>query len=94
LIPAYGFGDVATRDHSVFSFGPDDQPVRTLEHVLTAYRTVVPHVHLSGPTSFAPVIYKAIDIVKKSGGRYHILVIIADGQVRIIRSIKCLIQYM
>lgn len=34
-----------------------------------------------GPTSFAPAIYQAMDIVAKSGGQYHILLLIADGQV-------------
>lgn len=35
----------------------------------------------AGPTSFAPVIEMAITIVEQSGGQYHVLVIIADGQV-------------
>ncbi|RXH98624.1 hypothetical protein DVH24_010949 [Malus domestica] len=34
-----------------------------------------------GPTSYGPVIEAAMDIVEKSGGQYHVLVIIADGQV-------------
>ncbi|XP_057995475.1 E3 ubiquitin-protein ligase RGLG5 isoform X1 [Hevea brasiliensis] len=34
-----------------------------------------------GPTSFAPIIEMAITIVEQSGGQYHVLVIIADGQV-------------
>lgn len=35
----------------------------------------------SGPTSFAPAINKAMEIVRLSGGRFHILLLIADGQV-------------
>lgn len=35
----------------------------------------------TGPTSFAPVIEMAITIVEQSGGQYHVLLIIADGQV-------------
>lgn len=34
-----------------------------------------------GPTSFAPIIEMAMTIVEKSGGQYHVLLIIADGQV-------------
>jgi E3 ubiquitin-protein ligase RGLG len=37
-------------------------------------------LQLSGPTSFVPIINQTIDIVAQSG-KYHILVIIADGQV-------------
>ncbi|KAF3334270.1 E3 ubiquitin-protein ligase RGLG2-like protein [Carex littledalei] len=35
----------------------------------------------TGPTSFAPIIEMAMTIVEQSGGQYHVLVIIADGQV-------------
>lgn len=35
----------------------------------------------TGPTSFAPIIETAIGIVDSSGGQYHVLLIIADGQV-------------
>jgi len=35
----------------------------------------------SGPTSFGPIVEMAMTIVEQSGGQYHVLVIIADGQV-------------
>ncbi|KAF8011825.1 hypothetical protein BT93_I0078 [Corymbia citriodora subsp. variegata] len=38
-------------------------------------------LHAIGPTSFAPIIDAAIDIVARSNGQYHVLVIVADGQV-------------
>nr|GLL37769.1 E3 ubiquitin-protein ligase RGLG1-like [Ipomoea trifida] len=81
LIPCFGFGDVTTHDQDVFSFYPDNRPCNGFEEALTRYREIVPHIHLSGPTSFAPIIETAIGIVDDSGGQYHVLLIIADGQV-------------
>ncbi|KDP35547.1 hypothetical protein JCGZ_08985 [Jatropha curcas] len=81
LIPCYGFGDASTHDQEVFSFNPEERPCNGFEEVLSRYREIVPHVHLAGPTSFAPIIETAIGIVDNSGGLYHVLVIIADGQV-------------
>ncbi|KAJ3672083.1 hypothetical protein LUZ60_006804 [Juncus effusus] len=80
LIPCFGFGDSTTHDHSVFGFFEDLRPCQGFEEVLERYRLIVPHLNLSGPTSFAPVINAAISIVEKSW-QYHVLVIIADGQV-------------
>ncbi|RZC92978.1 hypothetical protein C5167_021513 [Papaver somniferum] len=37
-------------------------------------------LNVTGPTSFSPIIETTIDIVEKSGRRYHVLLIIADGQ--------------
>lgn len=48
--------------------------------VLQRYRQITPQLHFSGPTDFAPLIRAAIDIVRRER-RYHILLIIADGQV-------------
>lgn len=45
-------------------------------------------VSVTGPTSFAPVIEMAITIVEQSRGQYHVLVIIADGQVSLLRTLK------
>ncbi|KAJ8770309.1 hypothetical protein K2173_013263 [Erythroxylum novogranatense] len=81
LIPCYGFGDASTHDKDVFSFYPEDRPCNGFEEVLSRYRELVPHVRLAGPTSFAPIIETAIEIVDVSGGQYHVLLIIADGQV-------------
>eukprot|EP00727_Mastigamoeba_balamuthi_P010684 m51a1_g6238 hypothetical protein (266) ;mRNA; f:5399-6571 len=80
LIPAYGFGDVTTTDRAVFPFYPDERPCYGVAEVLQRYSEIAPHVQLSGPTSFEPIISKAIDIVARTK-QYHILVIVADGQV-------------
>lgn len=93
-IPCYGFGDTLTQDHSVFSFASDSG--LPFEQILTRfviyfldperfskckrYCQLVPHIKMAGPTSFAPIVHQAISIVN-STGTYHILVIIADGQM-------------
>ncbi|XP_038718274.1 E3 ubiquitin-protein ligase RGLG2-like [Tripterygium wilfordii] len=81
LIPCYGFGDASTHDQDVFSFYPDDRFCHGFEEVLSRYQEIVPNLRLAGPTSFAPVIEMAMTIVEQSGGQYHVLLIIADGQV-------------
>nr|ABK24478.1 unknown [Picea sitchensis] len=81
LIPCYGFGDATTHDVNVFSFYENNRPCHGFEQVLERYKEIVPHLILAGPTSFAPVVEASMDIVEASGGQYHVLVIIADGQV-------------
>ncbi|GMP26425.1 hypothetical protein CsSME_00002865 [Camellia sinensis var. sinensis] len=81
LIPCFGFGDASTHDQYVFSFYPDHRYCNGFEEALSRYREIVPYIKLSGPTSFAPIIDAAIDIVERSNGQYHVLVIVADGQV-------------
>ncbi|KAI4336240.1 hypothetical protein L6164_014789 [Bauhinia variegata] len=80
-IPCFGFGDASTHDQEVFSFYPDERFCDGFEEVLSRYRELVPQLKLAGPTSFAPIIEMAITIVEQSGGQYHVLLIIADGQV-------------
>ncbi|KAJ4965067.1 hypothetical protein NE237_016916 [Protea cynaroides] len=80
-IPCFGFGDATTHDKYVFSFFPDHRPCHGFEEALARYREIVPYLKLAGPTSFAPIINASIDIVEKCHGQYHVLVIIADGQV-------------
>ncbi|CAJ0581337.1 unnamed protein product, partial [Mesorhabditis spiculigera] len=78
-IPVYGFGDAKTSDWSVFPLRADGE-CKGLEEVLKAYNDITPTVDLSGPTNFAPLIYQAIEVCQRIQD-YHILVIIADGQV-------------
>jgi len=82
LIPAFGFGDSFNTDKSAFSFYPDRRPCNGFEEVLTRYTEITPGIELAGPTNFAPVIREAIKIVQEEKA-YHILVIIADGQVTV-----------
>ncbi|KAL2521275.1 Copine (Calcium-dependent phospholipid-binding protein) family [Forsythia ovata] len=81
LIPCFGFGEATTHDQHVFSFYADHRPCNGFEEALARYREIVPYLKLAGPTSFAPIIDAAIDIVEKTNWQYHVLVIIADGQV-------------
>ncbi|KAE8677246.1 E3 ubiquitin-protein ligase RGLG2 [Hibiscus syriacus] len=81
LIPCFGFGDATTHDTEVFSFHTDRSSCHGFEEVLDCYRKTVPNLRLAGPTSYAPVIDAAVDIVENSSGQFHVLVIIADGQV-------------
>ncbi|XP_041377697.1 E3 ubiquitin-protein ligase RGLG4-like [Gigantopelta aegis] len=78
-IPAFGFGDMTTRDKSIFSLKTDGL-CKSFKEVLQIYNNITPRVRLSGPTNFAPLIRQAIGIVK-AAKTYNILVIVADGQV-------------
>lgn len=80
LYPLYGFGDSKSTSKSVISFTVNEEPCHGVLDALHCYKSVIPHVKLAGPTTFGPLIRKAIDIVDEDGC-YHILVIIADGQV-------------
>ncbi|KAA6377568.1 MAG: putative E3 ubiquitin-protein ligase RGLG1 [Streblomastix strix] len=79
IIPAFGFGDVYTKNNSVFPFYPDRECVG-FQEVLARYVQITPRILMAGPTNFAPLINAAIEIVRKERS-YHILVIVTDGQV-------------
>ncbi|ETV93973.1 hypothetical protein H310_12301 [Aphanomyces invadans] len=80
LIPALGFGDVQSGSTGFFSLGVNNRPCHGFDEVLARYKELTPTIHLSGPTNFAPVIHETIRIVQETR-QYHILVIVADGQV-------------
>lgn len=84
-IPAFGFGCSITKSKSVLSLKSNDageaQPCDGFAGVLAAYNEIVPQLTLSGPTCFAPLIDKAIEIVREAN-EFHVLLIICDGSVR------------
>jgi hypothetical protein len=79
-IPTYIFGDASTKAVKVRSITETGAPCDGFRDVLSNYNRFATEVRMSGPTSFAPMIKKAIEIVKENKS-YHILVIIADGAV-------------
>lgn len=83
-IPAYGFGDLVTKDKYVFSLKYDEKgndiSCCGFSEVIQRYIEITPTKQLSGPTSFAPIIDKAVNIVAEKM-QYHILIIIADGMI-------------
>ena len=81
MIPTYGFGTAEAGADKLVSFMPGDRPCHTFQQVEQRYTQVAPHINMAGPTTFGPIIRKAIEITAASGGQYHILVIVADGQV-------------
>ncbi|XP_002127754.2 uncharacterized protein LOC100186321 [Ciona intestinalis] len=78
-IHAFGFGDSVTKDISTFCLQADGMPCGSFDDVLHCYRECASKITLGGPTSYAPVVHKAIEIVEQTN-QYNILVIIADGQ--------------
>jgi E3 ubiquitin-protein ligase RGLG len=80
LIPAFGFGCKRTTDKAVFSFNAGGEPCAGLGSLVRRYEELAAVVNLAGPTDFAPVIRKAIEIVQ-STQEFHILIIVADGQI-------------
>merc|ERR1719487_2983939 len=80
MIPAYGFGDAQAGSHGVFSFQENDVPCKGLVGCEQRYKEIAKVATLAGPTSFAPLINQAIKTVRETN-EYHILLIIADGQV-------------
>ena len=63
-IPAFGFGDSQCKDVGLFPLVPPAGVCMGFKSLHDAYLKVPPHVNLSGPTSFVPLIKKAIEIVK------------------------------
>lgn len=81
-IPTFGFGDIRTKDQGIFAMPHKGNQNDGFKSVLETYNRITPTVKLHRPTNFAPLIKKAIEIVCEcEPKKYHILVIVADGQV-------------
>ncbi len=82
--PPCRFGDKRTTDQSVFALSArEDAPeLPGFAAVLDCYTAVTPTITLDGPTSYAPLIYRAMEHVR-SGPKstFTILLIITDGAV-------------
>lgn len=71
------FGCSETRHHSTKLVSTSS----SVDGLMSAYSNMVRRSHKSGPTSFAAIVRDAAKIVRDSGRRFSVLVVICDGQV-------------
>ena len=85
LFPVFGFGAVLPGESSAnmcFPINSMDNPeIYTINGVLEEYHKKVMNVSFSGPTYFAPILRRTIDMIKASQDslKYQILMILTDG---------------
>jgi len=87
LFPVFGYGGILPRENNVnhcfnVNLLPDPN-VQFVDGIINVYRQAIKVVKLYGPTNFAPIIEKAIELSNEEKGNYiyHILMILTDGQI-------------
>ncbi|XP_050028585.2 uncharacterized protein [Dermacentor andersoni] len=78
-IPAFGFGDLVTKDVDIFPLIESGASCLDFNDLMCAYTHAAHKVQLSGPTSFAPLVQKAQQIAVDSR-EFHVLLVLTDGQ--------------
>jgi len=90
-IHVFGFGDMSTKDISVFPFilsrNLTPQPCKGFNEVLKRYLQTTPNIIPSRPSSFGPVIRESIKLIKETNS-YHVLVILTSGHIDNIEDTK------
>lgn len=86
LYPVFGFGAIPpgeSKTSHCFSIAPGQEQIHGMDNVLAAYRSIASQVQMSGPTNFAPVFRKAIEMVERAAKakQYYILFILTDGEI-------------
>ena len=88
LFPVFGYGGILPNDNGVnhcfnVNFNKTSPEVQGIDGILNAYRNALQTVKLYGPTYFAPLISKAIDICNnmRECHMYQILMIFTDGNI-------------
>lgn len=83
IIRMYGFGNKKKSeiDSSLFSFNQDGEPFYSIDGVLEKYSEMTPKIEPSNEKNFSPIIDEAINLVRRTGGKYHVLFILTNGQL-------------
>ncbi len=81
LFPAWFFGDINSQGKGLTSLKTGNRPCKGIREVLRLYNQNIPQLGLNRPTSFAPLIYEAINQVIRDDYSYTVLIIIADGGI-------------
>ncbi len=83
--PVYGFGAIIKETNELsmcFNINFQDDPnIQFVENIMLEYYSCLDKIIFSGPTCFAPIINKIIDVIREEDDilEYHVLMILTDG---------------